>query len=138
MMAMLMEAHQTTECIFEVPAGWEDKTRYFYRRGNLLANAQELGPAAKAREQMAQGLARLRVAMPGYELVERAAIDRPAKGAELIAQRFGGRNAFEISVFWPIGEVLWMFRVQGPPSSEDDCREVLESFLQSYEPLEAK
>jgi hypothetical protein len=134
---MLMDVHQATECIFEVPAGWADKTRYLYRRGDLLAHAQELGPLAKSREQMNRGLERLRVSMPGYQLLERSAMDRPAKDAELVAQRFGSPHLFEISVFWPIGEMLWMFRVQGPPSSEDLCREAMESFLQSYELLEA-
>jgi hypothetical protein len=133
---MLMDTHQTTECVFEVPAGWHDKTRYLYRRGDLLATSQELGPAVKARQMMEQGLARLRVTMPGYELVERVAVDRPAKGADLLAQRFGSPNIFEISVFWSIGDVLWVFRVQGPQPAEALCREAMETFLQTYEPLE--
>jgi len=134
---MVTDTHQTTECIFEVPAGWEDKTRYFWRRGELVANAQELGPAAQARENMEKGLSRLRVAMPGYRLLERVAMDRPVKGAELLAQRFGSPDVFEVSVFWSIADKLWMFRVQGPPASEDLCREAMESFLNTYEPLEA-
>lgn len=132
---MQMDVHQTTECVFEVPAGWIDRTRHFYKRGDLIANAMELGPVGPARERMERGLQGLRVSMPGYKLLERVALDRPVKGSELIAQRFGAPEAFEVSVFWTIAGVLWMFRVQGPPGSEEMCREAMESFLNTYEPL---
>ncbi len=134
----MMRSFQATECTYEVEADWVDHTRYVYRAGELLALCEPFSSAADGPALIQKALDRFRVSMPGYELAERRSIDRPTEGAELFSQRFGGPRAlFEISVFWRVGDVMWVFRVQGPPAEHERGMRAVESFLESYEPVEA-
>lgn len=133
-----MVAHQATECAYEVDADWVDRTRYLYKDGDVVAVSEPFAPVAESAAAIERVLQRFRFSVPGYELLERRRIDHPVPGAELLAHRLGGDVALvEVSVFWPVGDTTWAFRVQGPPSTEARCRAAVESFLETYQPVEA-
>lgn len=131
-----MTLRTCTECVFEIEPEWVDDTGYVYTDGDvnvvigpLCAMAAWPGKVDKAVETFNQSA-------PEYEVVERQAVDRPAPGAELLAHRVGGEvDRFELSIFWPLGETMWVFRVRAPRTSEQLCWRVAESFVDTYEPI---
>ncbi len=136
----MMAAYQATECVYEVDADWVDRTRYLYKNGPITVLTELLAPLAEAKPKVQKALDFFRVNMPNYELLERRNIDQPVAGSELIAHRMGvpgDAELFEAAVFFPIGDGMWVFRVQGPLTFEETCRHVLKSFFDSYEPVEA-
>lgn len=134
----MMATYEATECAFQVDAGWKDQTRYLYQNEEIIVVSEPFASVAETSVAIEKVLERFRVSVPGYELVERRKLDQPGEGAELVAHRLGGPTPrFEIAVFWPIEDTTWSFRVQAPPASEERCRMALESFLQSYQPVEA-
>jgi hypothetical protein len=125
--------------MFEVEDDWVDDTGYQYHANGINV---VIGPYAKVdtyRAKMEEALERFRLSVPAYELVERREIDKPAPGAELVSMRVGAKmSIFEMSIFWPIGDVVWVFRSRGKLDDEAMCREAAEGFLQTYQPLEAE
>lgn len=134
-----MKTCQTTECVFDVDDDWIDETGYVYEAGGMNV---VIGPYASRdewRAKMDEALERFKLSVPAYELVERREIDRPAPGAELVSMRVGGQmSIFEMSIFWPIGDVVWVFRSRGKLEAEASCRETAEGFLETYQPVDAE
>lgn len=134
----MMATYEATECAFQVDDSWKDQTRYVYQDEEMLVVSEPFASVAETTTAIETVLGRFRVSVPGYALVERRKLDQPVEGAELVAHRLGGPTPrFEIAVFWPIADTTWSFRVQAPPASEERCRAALESFLQTYQPVEA-
>lgn len=133
-----MTAFFATECIYEVDDDWVDETRYVYKNGDVVAICEPVSPVAEAKAKIDRALEIFRVSTPDYQLLERRGIDRPVRGAEILTHKIGGEGAFETAVFWPIGETMWAFRVRGPLADEDGCRQAMDGFLESYEPVEAQ
>lgn len=132
-----MRTCHTTECIFEVADDWIDDTGYTYDHGDVRVVAGPFAPVSEWRRKVDEALEKFRLSVPAYELLERRPIDRPAPGAEVVALKVGGTmKVFELSIFWPIGETVWVFRAKGPQAVEDSCREAAESFLETYQPVE--
>lgn len=133
-----MSSYQTTECLFELEPGWSDETGYVYVDGDVRVVVGPFAPEAEANGKLEQALERFRLAVPSYELLERQQTDSPVRGSELIAHRLGGAlGIFEISVFWRLGQMLWVIRAAGPSDAEPRCRAAVSSFCDSYEPIEA-
>lgn len=132
-----MRTCHATECVFPVEDHWVDHTGYTYQASEVNVVIGPFGPRNGWREKVDEALERFRLSVPAYELVERRPIDRPAPSAELIAHKVGGQLAlFELSIFWPIGETVWVFRSRGPQTMEDPCREAAASFLETYQPVD--
>jgi len=131
-----MTLHTCTECVFDVDADWVDGTAYAYANGDVrvttgrfTSRSDWAGKLDKAIETFGRGAAK-------YELVERTRLERPAPGAEILAHRFGGNlNRFELNLFWPLDDDIWVCRVRGPWDSEDVCRQVIDRFIETYEPV---
>lgn len=135
----MMDAFHATECLYAVDEGWTERTRYAYKAGDLVAISEPFASVAEGRAAIDAALNRFRISTAGYQLLEHHRLNQPVEGAELVTQRFTSpRTLFEITLFWPVGEVLWMFRVFGPPDTEAQCREAMASFLESYESMEAE
>lgn len=133
----MMEAFHATECLYVVDEGWVERTRYAYKSGDIVAISEPFAAVAEGRAAIDAALDRFRISTAGYQLLEHQRSSRPVEGAELVAQRFTSPRAlFEITLFWPVGDVLWMFRVFGPQDSEPQCREAMAGFLESYESTE--
>lgn len=134
-----MRTVQTTECMFEVEDDWVDETGYRYYANGINVS---IGPFAKRndyRAKLEEALEKFKLSVPAYELVERREIDKPAAGAELVSMRVGAQmSIFEMSVFWPIGDVVWVFRSRGKLEDEPLCREATDGFLETYQPIEAE
>lgn len=126
-----------TECIFEIDDDWVDDTGYSYQAGEVNVVIGPFAPIHTWRAKVDETLERFKLSVPAYELVERRPIDRPVPQAEMVSMRVRGQTAlFELSVFWPIGERMWVFRARGPLATEDDCRAATESFLETYQPVD--
>jgi hypothetical protein len=127
--------HTCTECVFEIDDGWVDDTGYVYTHGDVDVRCGPLCPVSAFYGKVDKAIETFRLGAPEYELVERRALDRPARGAEFLAHRVGGTiDRFEVSIFWPIDETIWVFRVRCPRATEQDGWRVAESFLETYEP----
>lgn len=137
-----MPLRTCTECVFEVEPGWADETGYDYDNGDVRVVLGPICPASAFPGKIDKLVETFRLSAPDYELVERRAVDRPAPGAELLAHRIGGTiNRFELSIFWPIGDSIWAFRVRTPRGSDPIGWSVAESFVASYQrhpPIEAR
>lgn len=132
-----MRLCNATECVFPVDDGWVDHTGYAFQADDMTVVIGPFSPRDGWREKVDEALERFRLSVPAYELVERRPLDKPAPGAELVAHRVGGQLLlFELSIFWPIGETVWVFRAKGPQTTEEPCREAAESFLETYRPVE--
>lgn len=128
----------TTECVFELEPGWIDDTGYSYQGGPVTVVIGPYTPVAKFATQLKESLERFRMAVPSYELLEHTTIPRPVAGAELVAHRLGGElSMFELSIFWPLDETMWVFRARGPLDAEEPCKRAAEEFLKTYQPVEA-
>ncbi len=133
----MMTTCHTTECILDIPAGWSDETGYVYTCGGIQVVAGPFAPRDRHAHKVAEALETFRLSVPAYELIERTPLDRPAPNAELIALKVGGNmDVFELSIFWPIGDVVWVFRARGPRALEESCREAAVSFLETYQPVQ--
>ncbi len=127
---------EATECVFEYPNGWIDDTGYQYDAGEVNVVAGPFATRDTWQRKVDEALEKFRLSVAGYELVERRRIDLPTPSAEIVVLRVGGTtDVFELSIFWPIGEVVWVFRSRGPQSFEVFCRETAQRFLQTYEPV---
>lgn len=132
-----MTLHTCSECVFEVDSDWIDDTGYVYEHGDVRVVTGPFCLLATWPGKLDKAAEHFRLAVPDYELVERRVVDRPVPGAELFAHRVGGSiGRFEVSVFWPLGETIWVFRARAPLASEDLCWRATESFLETYEPTE--
>ena len=132
-----MTTFQATEFAYEIEDGWRDQTRYLYDHGSVRATIEVYSSVQNYPREIEKTMERFRLAVPSYALLERRKLDRPAPGAELFAHRLGGDfTSFEITVFWPVGELMWMFRATGPHAEEDRCREMVETFLDTYQPVD--
>lgn len=135
-----MAAFNATECVYQVDADWIDRTRYVYKHGAITVLSEPLTTVGEAKAKIQKALDAFQITMPNYQLLERRNLDKPVPGAELFAHRMGNPDemqVFEIAVFWPVGESMWVFRVQAPLAAEEACRHVMDSFFESYEPVEA-
>ena len=132
-----MTLHTCSECVFDVEPGWVDDTAYVFDHGELSVLIGPFTPRASYAGKLDKAVQTFRVATAEYELVERSARDKPVGGAEILAHRIGGSvSRFELNLFWPLGETIWVCRVRGPWDSEDACRQVLEHFITTYEPID--
>jgi hypothetical protein len=133
----MVSLHNCSECVFPVDDGWVDDTGYVFQNGKVRVVMGPFCPIARWAGKLEKAAEHFRVAAPAYELVDWRPVDRPTAGAELFAHRFGGiLNCFELSVFWPIGESMWVFRATAPIADEEFCWRSAEKFLQSYQPIE--
>ena len=135
-MTMMAKTFDATECIYQVDDDWVDETRYLYRSGEVFALCEPVSSVADGKAKIEKAIEIFRLSAPQYELLERRSLERPVRGAELLAHRIGGDDVFEIAVFWPIDDTMWAFRVRGPLAAEDSCRDTMQGFLESYEPVE--
>lgn len=134
-----MRSVQATECMFDVEDDWVDDTGYQYWANGISVVIAPYAMADKYRAKVEEALERFRLSIPSYELVERREIDQPVPGAELVSMRVAAEmQIFEVSIFWPIGDIVWAFRSRGKLEDEPLCREAAEGFLQTYQPLEAE
>jgi hypothetical protein len=132
-----MSTYHATECVFEVDGRWLDDTGYTYQAGPVGVVIGPFAPLETWRAKVDEALEKFKLSVPAYELVERRELDRPAPGAELVSMRVGGQlELFELSIFWPIGGKVWVFRSRGPLSAEEACREAAATFLETYQPVE--
>lgn len=125
-----------TECDYEVDETWVDRTQYVYSHGDMRVLIEPFAPMASAYGRIEEALQRFRVSVPDYELVERRSLDAPTPGSLLIAHRLGGLSRFEVSLFFPVADMAWAFRVASPLGHEALCYETLERFLQTFHPVE--
>lgn len=133
-----MRAYRCTECAYEVDERWFDHTRYTYESGEVRVLVEPYCARADGPEQVDAAIARFHHIVPGYTLVERRSSERPAPDSLIVAHRLGGLLArFEIGVFWALGENMWVMRASAPFAEEERCREALQSFLDTYQPVEA-
>ena len=131
-----MTLHTCTECVYDVEPGWVDGTGYIYTNGAIRLTLGVCVPMAKWPGTIDRAIDTFRVSTPGYEVVARGPVDGPVPGAEVLAHRFGGElNRFELNLFWPLGDDVWVCRIRGPLDSEDVCRQVLDRFIQTYQPV---
>lgn len=128
----MVTRHQASECEFEVETGWRDLTKYVYRLGDLTFHIEPFGRASDASERVEGALKNFDRSTTRHVVVERRRIDTPFRG-ELIAHRMA--DIFEVIVCWAIGERSWLCRATGPIEAEDACRETVDKFLETYEPI---
>jgi hypothetical protein len=132
-----MALHTCTECVFDVEDGWVDDTGYSFENGSLSVVMGPYVAKVKWPGKLDQAVETFRLATPEYELVERRVETRPVAGSDLLAHRIGGPiDRFELNVFWPLGDMIWAFRVRAPRASEELCWQTAERFLDSYEPID--
>ena len=125
---------QTTECSFRVEDDWTDHTAYDFKDGDVQVVIGRFAPTTSWRLRVDEAVERFRTAVPAYQLVERGPHDCPIEGAEIVAHRVGGvMPVFEVSLFWPIDETMWVFRARGPLATESTCMLALTCFTETYE-----
>lgn len=131
-----MRRCHATECVFSVDEEWVDNTGYKYQAGDLSVVIGPFAPRDAWVNKVEQALEQFRLSAAAFEIVERRQLAKPVAPAELIALRVGGQHAlFELSIFWPVGEAMWVFRARGPQALEPHCREAAESFVETYQPV---
>jgi hypothetical protein len=129
----MTQVRQGTEFRIETPQGWVDESAHTYRAATVEVTIGRYAPVAAAAKKLEQALERFRLAVANYELVERSKGERPIPGSELVAHRIRtGYEVFEISVFWPIGDLMWVFRARSLVTAEDECWAAARSFMESY------
>ena len=126
-----------TECAYEIDASWSDHSQHIYELGPVRVLVERFAPNGAAEASIRAAIERFRTTIPAYELVRYDASDEPTPGALIVAHRLGGLSRFELSVFFPVGDHTWTFRVSAPLDEEPACQEILEAFLQTFEPIEA-
>lgn len=126
-----------TECDYEVEKTWLDRTQYVYSHGDMRVLIEPFAPMSNAYGMIEEALQRFRLSVPDYELVDRRSLDAPTRGSLLIGHRLGGLSRFEVSLFFPVADMAWAFRVASPLGQESLCYETLERFLQTFQPVEA-
>ncbi len=134
-----MKTIHATECLFDVEDEWVDHTNYVYQAGEVKVLVAPFERSDTWRARFDAALERFRMSLPAFELVEQRMVDKPAYGAELVSMRVGGQTSlFELSIFWPLGDWVWIFRSSGPLAAEDAIREVAERFMETYQPVDAQ
>jgi hypothetical protein len=129
----MTQVRQGTEFRIETPHGWVDESAHTYRAATVEVTIGRYAPVAKAAKKLEEALERFRLAVANYELVERSKGELPVPGSELVAHRIrAGFEMFEISVFWPIGDLVWVFRARSLLADEDECWAAAKSFMRSY------
>jgi len=125
-----------TECVFAVDETWVDNTGYKYVAGDLSVVIGPFAPRAAWQAKVEQALEQFRLSVAAFEIVERRPLAKPVETAEMIAVRVGGQMPiYELSIFWPIGDAMWVFRARGPHAVEQHCREAAQSFIETYQPV---
>jgi hypothetical protein len=131
-----MRVH-VSECSFEIDDGWTDESSYLYVDDAIHVATGRYAARTSWPRKLDEALERFALAAPGYELLERVRSDRPIPGTERVAHRVGGGYpVFEVSLFLPIRDEVWMFRVSGPHHESERCRAALDAFVASYQPTE--
>lgn len=129
-----MTLHSCTECSFDVEPGWVEKTAYAYKNGALQVTIGPFIALAEWPGKLDKAAETFRLSLPEYEFIERSPLDRPAPGAEIFVHRMGGKTPrFELNLFWPLRDTIWVFRARAPWDAEEVCREVSDRFSETYE-----
>jgi hypothetical protein len=116
-----MTLHSCTECTFDVEAGWVEKTGYSFKNGAVQVTIGPFTPVAEWAGKLDKAAETFRLSLP-------------APGAEIFVHRMGGKSPrFELSLFWPLRDTIWVFRARGPWDAEEVCREVSDRFIETYE-----
>lgn len=132
----MVTRHQASECEFEVEDGWRDLTNYVYRLGVVTFHVERFGRASDASERVEGALRNFDRSATRHVVVERRLIETPFRG-DFIAHRMASDGGlFEVIVVWAIGERSWLCRATAPLEAEDACRETIDKFLETYEPVE--
>lgn len=132
-----MTLHSCSECIFDVEPGWVEKTGYAFANGAVRVAIGPFTPIAEWAGKLDKAAETFRLSLPEYEFIERSPLDRPAPGAEIFVHRMGGESPrFELNLFWPLGDTIWVFRARGPWDGEELCRHIADRFIETYEIVE--
>jgi hypothetical protein len=122
-----------TEFRLELPHGWVDESSHSFKAPNVEVAIGRYAPRAETSKRLAEALERFRLSVANYELLERSPRERPTPGAELVAHRIrAGFEVFEISVFWPIDSLTWVFRARSLLTAEDECWAAANGFMETY------
>jgi hypothetical protein len=111
-----------------------DESSHSFKAPNVEVAIGRYAPREETPKRITEALDRFRLSVAGYELVERSMRERPSPGAELVAHRIrAGFEVFEISVFWPIESLTWVFRARSLLTAEDDCWAAARGFMETYQ-----
>ena len=134
---MTMTFFESSECMYEVESDWIDQTEYVFVDGDVRVATKPFASLSETPGLIDAALERFRASVPRHTLVERRPIDKPGPG-EIIVHKVGGdASHVEIVVHWGIGDLSWMLRASGPLEAEQRCRDIIETFVETYRPVEA-